>query len=212
MLLVPRVVGMQQEEALDLLTGQGLAVGDTLIVPSEKMRGAVLAQSPEAGASALPGAALTLTVSGGRVIVPELVGQREEEAEERMTSVGLTCGTITYENVETARQDGVVLGQSVEKFTEVLPGSVVDMTVGHYDKRRYTANVTVRVDVPEDGVTVRVTLVDENGQENDMYAAKHTEEGTLEINVTLRSETSGVRTWRLYLDGNFKSEATAVLQ
>ena len=44
------------------------------------------------------------------------------------------------------------------------------------------------------------------------YAAKHTEEGTLEINVTLRSETSGVRTWRLYLDGNFKSEATAVLQ
>jgi len=212
LILVPRVVGMQQEEAIDLLTGQGLAVGDTLIVPSEKLRGVVLAQSPEAGASALPGAALTLTVSGGRVIVPELIGQREEEAEERMTSVGLTCGTITYENVETARQDGVVLGQSVEKFTEVLPGSVVDMTVGHYDKRRYTANVTVRVDVPEDGVTVRVTLVDEDGQENDMYAAKHTEEGTLEINVTLRSETSGVRTWRLYLDGNFKSEATAVLQ
>ena len=212
LILVPRVVGMQQEEAIDLLTNQGLAVGDTLIVPSEKLRGVVLAQSPEAGASALPGAALTLTVSGGRVIVPELIGQREEEAEERMTSVGLTCGTITYENVETARQDGVVLGQSVEKFTEVLPGSVVDMTVGHYDKRRYTANVTVRVDVPEDGVTVRVTLVDENGQENDMYAAKHTEEGTLEINVTLRSETSGVRTWRLYLDGNFKSEATAVLQ
>ena len=212
LLLVPRVVNMQQEEALDVLTGQGLTAGDILIVPSEKMRGAVLAQSPEAGASALPGAAVTLTVSGGRVIVPELVGQREEEAEERMTSVGLTCGTITYENVETARQDGVVLGQSVEKFTEVLPGSVVDMTVGHYDKRRYTANVTVRVDVPKDGVTVRVTLVDENGQENDMYAAKHTEEGTLEINVTLRSETSGVRTWRLYLDGNFKSEATAVLQ
>ena len=72
--------------------------------------------------------------------------------------------------------------------------------------------MTVRVDVPEDGVTVRVTLVDEDGQENDMYAATHTEEGTLEINVTLRSETSGVRTWRLYLDGNFKSEATAVLQ
>ena len=212
LILVPRVVGMQQEEAIDLLTGQGLAVGDTLIVPSEKLRGVVLAQSPEAGASALPGAALTLTVSGGRVIVPELIGQREEEAEERMTSVGLTCGTITYENVETARQDGVVLGQSVEKFTEVLPGSVVDMTVGHYDKRRYTANVTVRVDVPKDGVTVRVTLVDEDGRENDMYAATHTEEGTLEINVTLRSETSGVRTWRLYLDGNFKSEATAVLQ
>lgn len=45
-----------------------------------------------------------------------------------------------------------------------------------------------------------------------MYAATYNEEGRLELHVTLRSETSGVRTWRLYLDGNFKSEATAVLQ
>ena len=101
---------------------------------------------------------------------------------------------------------------SIDKFTEVLPGSVVNMTVGRYDRRRYTAGVTVTVDVPQSGVTVRVTLVDENGQESDMYAATYNEEGRLELHVTLRSETSGVRTWRLYLDGNFKSEATAVLQ
>ena len=55
-------------------------------------------------------------------------------------------------------------------------------------------------------------FVDENGQENDMYAATYTDAGKMELRVTLRSETSGVRTWRLYLDGNFKSEATAVLQ
>lgn len=45
-----------------------------------------------------------------------------------------------------------------------------------------------------------------------MYAATYSEAGPMELRVTLRSETSGVRTWRLYLDGNFKSEATAVLQ
>ena len=59
---------------------------------------------------------------------------------------------------------------------------------------------------------VTVEVLDENGQESDMYAATYNEEGRLELHVTLRSETSGVRTWRLYLDGNFKSEATAVLQ
>ena len=212
LLLVPRLAGMTQADAESVLTAQGLSLGYVEIVPSEKLRGVVLSQSPEAGANAEPGAAISLTVSGGRVVVPELVGQREEEAVERMTSVGLTCGDISYQNVDTARQDGVVLSQSIEKFTEVLPGSVVNMTVGRYDRRRYTANVTVSADVPEEGVTVRVTLVDENGQENDMYAAKHTEAGPLELHVTLRSETSGVRTWRLYLDGNFKSEATAVLQ
>ena len=212
LLLVPRLAGMTQTDAESVLAAQGLSLGYVEIVPSEKLRGVVLAQSPEAGTNAEPGAAISLTVSGGRVVVPELVGQREEEAVERMTSVGLTCGDISYQNVDTARQDGVVLAQSIDKFTEVLPGSVVDMTVGRYDRRRYTANVTVSVQVPEEGVTVRVTLVDENGQENDMYAAKHTETGPLELHVTLRSETSGVRTWRLYLDGNFKSEATAVLQ
>ena len=212
LLLVPRLAGMTQADAESVLTAQGLSLGYVEIVPSEKLRGVVLSQSPEAGTNVEPGAAITLTVSGGRIVVPELVGQREEEAVERMTSVGLTCGDISYQNVDTARQDGVVLSQSIEKFTEVLPGSVVNMTVGRYDRRRYTANVTVSADVPEEGVTVRVTLVDENGQENDMYAAKHTEAGPLELHVTLRSETSGVRTWRLYLDGNFKSEATAVLQ
>ena len=45
-----------------------------------------------------------------------------------------------------------------------------------------------------------------------LYAATYSEAGPMELRVTLRSETSGVRTWRLYLDGNFKSEATAVLQ
>ena len=212
LLLVPRLAGMTQADAENVLIAQGLSLGYVEIVPSEKLRGVVLAQSPEAGTNAEPGAAVSLTVSGGRVVVPELVGQREEEAVERMASVGLTCGEISYETVETARQDGVVLAQSIDKFTEVLPGSVVNMTVGRYDRRRYTAGVTVTVDVPESGVTVRVTLVDENGQENDMYAATYNDAGQLELHVTLRSETSGVRTWRLYLDGNFKSEATAVLQ
>ena len=45
-----------------------------------------------------------------------------------------------------------------------------------------------------------------------MYAATHTEPGELTLDVLLRSEKSGVQTWRLYLDGGFKSEATAVLQ
>lgn len=212
MLTVQRLTGMTQEEAEESLIAQGFVVGSVQVVPSEMMRGTVIAQQPAAGESVQIGTAFDLTVSGGRVVVPELAGQREEEAVERIGSVGLTCGEITYQTVETARQDGMVLSQSLEKFTQVLPGSVVDMTVGKYDKRKYAADVTVNVEVPEAGVTVRVTLVEEDGSESDMYAATHTEPGELSLKVTLRGETSGVRTWRLYLDGNFRSEATAVLQ
>ena len=209
---VQKVVGMTQEDAQDALTAQGLAVGGVETVTSTLMRGTVVAQSPEAGASVQPGEAVSLTVSGGRVIVPELAGQREEEALERLQTVGLTCGLITYEPVDSAAQDGMVLSQSIEKFAEVLPGTTVEMTVGHYDKRKYTANVTVTVQVPAEGVSLRVTLVGEGGKESDMYAATLTTPGEEKIQVLLRSEQSGVMTWRTYLDGGFAGEATAVLQ
>ena len=209
---VQKVVGMMQEDAQDALTAQGLAVGGVETVTSTLMRGTVIAQSPEAGTSVQPGEAVSLTVSGGRVIVPELAGQREEEALERLQTVGLTCGLITYEPVDSAAQDGMVLSQSIEKFAEVLPGTTVEMTVGHYDKRKYTANVTVTVQVPAEGVNLRVTLVGEGGKESDMYAATLTTPGEERISVVLRSEQSGVMTWRTYLDGGFAGEATAVLQ
>lgn len=209
---VQRFVGMMQDDAVEAIAAQGFVLGDVQVLPSEMLRGYVISQNPEAGAGVVLGGEIDLVVSGGRVIVPELVGQREEEALSRIDAVGLSSGLITYQTVDSARQDGVVLSQSIEKFTEVLPGSVVDMTVGHYDKRRYTAGVSLRVQVPPEGITVRVTLVEEDGRESDMYAATHTEGGQLDLDVTLRSETGGVRTWRLYLDGNFRSEATAVLQ
>ena len=212
MIAVQRFVGMEQDAALTALAAQGFTAGSITVVPSEQMRGTVVAQSPDVGVSVQLGSTVDLTVSGGRVVVPELAGQREEEALSRLDTIGLAHGMITYEMVEDARMDGVVLEQSLEKFTEVLPQSVIELTVGYYDKRKYTAPVKVSVSVPQEGVSVRVTLVGEDGKESDMYAATHTEPGEIELDVLLRSEVSGVMTWRLYLDGGFRSEATAVLQ
>lgn len=212
MVAVQRYVGMEQDAALTALASQGFAAGSITVVPSEQMRGTVVSQSPDVGVSARLGSLIDLTVSGGRVVVPELTGLREEEALSRLDTLGLAYDMIAYELVGDARQDGVVLRQSIEKFTEVLPQSVVELTVGFYDKRKYTAPVTVGVTVPPEGVSVRVTLVGADGKESDMYAATHTEPGDIELEVLLRSEVSGVMAWRLYLDGSFRSEATAVLQ
>ncbi len=212
MVAVQKLVGMTVDEAKAALAAQGFTVGEITIVPSEMMRDTVIAQSTETGMNARLGSAIDLTVSGGRVVIPELVGQREEEALSRIRSVGLASGLITYETVDSARLDGLVLTQSIEPFTEVLPGKKIELTVGYFDKRNYQATVSVKVQVPVEGVSVRVTLVGEDGKESDMYSATHTTPGEEEISVLLRSEKSGVMTWRVYLDGGFKSEATAVLQ
>ena len=211
-LVVQRFTGMAQEDAEMAIISQGFTVGDVQIVPSEVLRGTVLSQTPLAGESALIGSEIDMTVSGGRVVVPELTGEREEEALSRIESLGLRSALITYEFVDSAKQDGIVLTQWPEKFEEVLPDSEVELSVGYYDRRRYTATVSIDVTVPKEGVTVRVTLVDPDGNESDMYSARHETQGETTVEVLLRSETSGVMTWRLYLDGNFRSEATAVLQ
>ena len=212
MLTVQRFTGLSQDEAAAAVIAQGFFLGDIEVVPSDQLAGSVIAQQPEAGMSARIGSTVGLTVSGGSVIVPELAGQREEEALSRIQSLGLACGMITYEDVKDARQDGVVLTQQPERFAQVLPGSVVEMSVGYYDKRRFTASVKVNVQVPPEGVNVRVTLVGEDGKESDMYSAMHTQPGEATIDVLLRNEQGGVKAWRVYLDGGFKSEATAILQ
>jgi beta-lactam-binding protein with PASTA domain len=210
--VVQRYIGMTQQAAIEALAAQGFIAGDVTAAPSEQLRGTVIAQTPEAGSSQKIGSRIDLTVSGGRVVVPELTGEREEEALALIKNLGLSCGMVTYENVMDARMDGVVLSQSLERFAEVLPGSVVEMSVGLYDKRKYTASVEVNIQVPKEGVLVRVTLVGPDGKESDMYAATHSQPGETKLDVLLRSEESGVMTWRLYLDGGFRSEATAVLQ
>ena len=212
MVAVQRVTGLTQDNAVTALNAQGFLPGEIIVAPSAQLEGTVIAQEPPAGEKARVGSPVNLTVSGGRVVVPDLVGRREEEAVSNIRTLGLTRGQIDYENVTDPRQDGVVLWQSLERFGEVLPGSSIEISVGYYDKRRYSASVKVTVQVPREGVSVRVTLVGEDGKESDMYAATHTDPGETTIDVLLRSETSGVKTWRLYLDGGFRSEATAVLQ
>ena len=208
----PRLSGMTQEDAAAALSAQGLTLGSVTVVPSTLLRDTVVSQMPEAGMNVPLGSSVEITVSGGRVVVPELVGQREEEALARIQTLGLSCGMIEYETVDDVRQDGVVITQSLEKFSEVLPGTVVEMSVGFYDKRKFSAEVTVNVVVPQEGVSVRVTLVGEDGKESDMYAATLTTPGETKIEALLRSEQSGVMTWRTYLDGGFAGEATAVLK
>ena len=136
------------------------------------MKGTVIAQNPEAGMPGTAGAEITLIISGGRVIVPELSGIREEDALQRIQEVGLSEGAVLYENVSSARQDGIVLTQSLDTFSEVLPGTAVDLTIGYYEKRKYQAVIDVDLRNVPSGTAVRITLVDDDGQEYDMYAAE----------------------------------------
>ncbi|MBR1408840.1 MAG: protein kinase [Clostridia bacterium] len=205
MIMVPYVSGMTQQEAETLITESGFTVGEITGSVSEVIRGMVISQEPEAGARRRTGEAVNLTVSIGRVIVPELTNLREEEALQRIEQVGLAAGEIAYRETRSPTQDGVVLEQSLPQFMDVEPGQVISLTVGRYRQWDKTYAIQAEVDVPESGCTIRVTLVD-GAAETEMYSARHETPGAAAISVTLRSETSGPKKWRLYVDGNLKEE------
>ena len=205
LVVVPRLANLPLEDAREQLAATGLMTGEVTEQVSEVMKGLVIGQHPEAGEQVAAGSAVSIVISMGRVVVPELVGLREEEALQRIEQVGLSAGAIEIEEVRSPSQDGYVQSQSLPQFMNAEPGQVIKLKVGRYLSRNKTYSISPEIEVPPQGCAIRITLVEE-GEENEMYSARHETPGLLSLSVLLRSETAGPKKWRLYIDGNLREE------
>ena len=126
---VPKVVGMQLDEATETLEEVGLEV-ETEPKNSKKPEDEVLKQDPEAGADAVTGDVVTLTVSAGiaQTTVPDLVGMSQDDAEAAIKDARLKVGSITTEAAEDA-EPSEVLRQFPSADREVDVGTEVDLVV-----------------------------------------------------------------------------------
>jgi beta-lactam-binding protein with PASTA domain len=206
---MPSLTRFTQAEALDICKAQELGEVTQKIVPSSYIKGRVIEQWPLAGEKISRGTSVTLVVSGGEAIIPELRGIPLAEAEKRILQAGLTMGQTETVPIEDSKQDGIVTAQSLAMNQHVLPGTIVDLVVGQYEWRQYTCVVDLDLSGTEDGAMIRVTLIESDGEEYDMYEMEKTNDI---ISVDLLSETSGLKSYRLYINGELKREASAVLR
>jgi len=132
---VPNVVGQAQSAASTAITALGLAVGSIVQQSSTTIgAGTVISESPAAGTSVLPGAAVSLVVSSGPpvgplpVTVPNVVGQTQASASGAITSAGLIVGTVTSQTSSTVAA-GTVISESPAAGTAVTSGSAVLLVV-----------------------------------------------------------------------------------
>ncbi len=125
------VVGMTKQAAISLLE-------DTLGFPvkvveqdSTESRGTVIAQSVADGAKISTDNVVTITVSvgisGGKTIMPDLIGSAEATAEILLDKHGLILGKVTEET--SALEKGTILSQSVTPETEVSTNTKIDLIV-----------------------------------------------------------------------------------
>ena len=84
---VPNVVGQQQDQAAATLQSKGFKVDTKTDATSSSPAGQVISQNPSGGTAA-PGATITITVSGGAVSVPSVVGDSQATASQILTTAG----------------------------------------------------------------------------------------------------------------------------
>jgi len=127
---VPSVIGFSEEAATSTLENEGFEVDPTTKVtddPSEV--GFVIEQAPEGGTLADEGSTVTITVgrSPRQVLVPNVVGEQQDEAEAIIREAGLEVGDVTP--VADPAEPGTVISQNPLPDTEVARGSPVSLVV-----------------------------------------------------------------------------------
>ena len=84
---VPNVVDQQETQAETTLQNAGFKVSVIPDPTSTQPAGQVLSQNPSTGTAA-PGSTVTITVSGGAVTVPQVVGDSQATASNQLTAAG----------------------------------------------------------------------------------------------------------------------------
>jgi len=127
---VPNVVGSQIDDARSQLSAKGFGASTTQQV-SDQEPGTVLSQDPAGGATAAPGATISLVVAkaSDQVTVPDVTGDDEAGATNTLESAGFTVN-VTDEDVDTPSQEGIVQSQSPSGGSKAKKGSQVTILVG----------------------------------------------------------------------------------
>lgn len=127
---VPKVVGMNEVEALALLEDHDLnpIISDTTFNESFP-KGAIVLQRPEEGSTVKVGRRIYLFISGGEptVLVPVLKGKSVRDAKFALERIGLKLGTV--EQVPSSSPKNSIFDQEFVEGTPIKKGQSVGVSV-----------------------------------------------------------------------------------
>jgi eukaryotic-like serine/threonine-protein kinase len=127
---VPNVVGMTEAEAATLLREAGFRVELRSQASEEVPEGVVISTTPPGGTELSPNEPVLVYVSAGTepVLVPNVIGIPQAEAEAAIQDAGLTVGTVTTRPDNDAPA-GEVIEQAPLSGVEQPPGTAIDLVV-----------------------------------------------------------------------------------
>lgn len=189
---MPDVEGMTEDEATELLEGDGLKVEVKREFDADVRRGRAIRTVPGAGESAEKGSTVDLFISRGpeQVEVPNVVGQDVDEATRTLEEAGFEVDTTEDDSAE---EEGQVLKQSPAAGGKADDGSTIKLTVasGQNEVPDVTglAESDARSELEEAGFRVNVRTVDvDNAQDDGNVVSQTPESGSLSVGSTVQIE------------------------
>jgi beta-lactam-binding protein with PASTA domain len=135
---VPKVVGLQRDEAEAQLEGAGLRA-DVTEQETTQPPGTVMKQDPPTGTRVDRGATVQLTVAKGRPEVPDVTGSTVEEATSALEQAGFKVQTRDRADPS---QVGMVVDQDPDPGTSRSTGATITIFVGAADPNAATPTPT----------------------------------------------------------------------
>ena len=159
---VPKVVGMEQEEAVKALEEAKLKAEIVEETSKKVEAGYVISQETEENTEVNAGDTIKIHVSIGtgikEVTMTSVIGKTESDAKSTIEGLGLKAN-IEYSE-DSSKENGIVLKQSVNSGTTVEEGTTVTITV---NKVAETKTATVSIDIK----SITGGYTNEDAEEND---------------------------------------------
>ncbi len=209
---MPDVLDKDYKVAKYELEALGFKVEIKEVVNDKVEKGIVVKQSIKAKEQVPVGTKVTLQVSKGDgklpVIMPSVIGNTEASAKSKLQKLKLVV-SVSYVN-DPSKGDGIVVSQNIKENTELVEGSVVEITVNRLEK---TKTVTIKLkdyakDVEDASVIVKVRAQVE-GVTNTIHNTTHTKGENGYENFTV--DVSGFSSAKLTIYINDKEVGTVTI-
>lgn len=210
---VPKVVDLTLEDAATVLAPFNLTLTVAQKVVSQTVpNGTIISQNPEEGSICMANDVISVIVSGGMAIVPNLFAKTLSEAQELLLAAGLTINpSVTYMDTDNQAMHGLVVQQTPSAGSEAVLDVKVSLTIYRVPSMMARAKVKLVLPQTETMTNVRVTLVDGN-VESIAYEGNYPANSSREPEVELSGTTAGTYTYRVYLNNEFSYQQQVELE
>ena len=159
----------------------------------------VISTIPAKGETLKKGDTVTLIVSQGPevkpVTVPTFVGLNIDETLAQLSGYGLVCDAADVELVESEKEGGTIVWQSLDPLSKVDEGTRIQFQVS---AGLASSSLLITVDLPQNGSdTVQVEIYVGNESTPQYSELVHTSDGTVNTTIT----GTGRKMVKVYFDG-----------